>query len=210
MGLDIADDTHTVCERVGSYSHVQKWRAKLIEATLVYLRERQKTTCAEMTNRIDEWAAPSKKRKQRPAEPSPDWVEAQWAQHELRWTEEDHRALGRLSSLGETIDTLITWTKFTPEDAQQRPPWSDGLVNYRRISQYPPDGLVAFGATGLLWLVLHSDCDGVYSNGQCHDILNWLNKVVPHLPTQDDREHMSAIRDVFKYAVEHNGYCVNC
>lgn len=227
MGLDIADNTHAVSERVGSYSGTHSLRARYIELAIAYLQSEKKKVQDKL--RLEEEKTKDKdnsssKRKAETSESAcpnsksakTDGDEEEDCEEECHGSGDDEEECleGTVESIDRLIKTLTSWVEF-PQNNMDIFATS---VNYRAISGDVSDSMHQWNMTGLLHFVNCSDCEEVWSYGQCLDIHEFFQVVIPfkkatHDSTTEDvfaLEHMEILDGVFEYAVKNNGWVIRC
>ena len=181
MGLDIADNTFSISERVGSYSGVHLLRRNYIEMTLNYLK-----------SQTDPSHNPSLT--QRKSSESDD-------REKENNSDDDDEINSVEMSAKRVICILHGWITVSG-------------VNYKNMGGHLTEDMVKWKLAGLMHFVNCSDCEGVWSNGQCLDILEFFNMMIEFRKmkklNEEETNHMEALRDVYKYAVDHKGFVVRC
>lgn len=229
MGLDIADNTHAVSERVGSYSGTHSLRARYIELAIAYLESVADDTDDTQDNPkrktvTDLSSSTPKSSKSGDGGPDDDGGEKDGDGDDDGGPdndgddggddeEEKETPEGRLSSLNDIIKTLTSWV----ECPQLRMDPFATPVNYRSISGDVSTAMHRWKMTGLMHFVNCSDCEGVWTHGQCIDIHEFFQVVIPfkkaiHNSKDTENvyalEHMGTLDSVFEYAVKNNGWVI--
>jgi hypothetical protein len=226
MGLDIADNTHTIQERVGSYSGVHILRAKYIKLAIAYL-ESQHITLSPKRKASSELSDPQDKlpksdthventptKQEDTKEPTEDEDENESEEDEENDSDEDKEDDSEESRL-RLIQILKSWITFRGTNTHDI---LDNPVNYKWISGDISNEIHRWKMAGLVHFVNCSDCEGVWTLGQCMDILEFYQHIIPFKeshtvdPKNDkfDLEHLKALANVFEYAINNKGYVIRC
>jgi hypothetical protein len=223
MGLDIADNTRSLYERVGSYSGVQWLRKCLIELTIEYLKYQLDVL---KRNRMQKMDSPEKEKEtvekeKETVEKEKETVEkdeqdidvdgAGEVEEETDEFEEEADEYDQDVAIEEDVKRLIqlleTWVVPFPGGAIFLQ-----VVRYDRIRGNITEEMVKFNVAGLVHFVNCSDCDGAWSFGQVCDIVEFFNTLIQFASDKKEhdnmRERMTSLNSVFMYAKENNGYVI--
>jgi hypothetical protein len=80
---------------------------------------------------------------------------------------------------------------------------SVSVLDPRILPSTLPPSLASAGLSGVYWFVVHSDCDGEYTPGQCIDIYCWmqmLSKDESVVWVNDSKELFNELFDLFQVA----------
>ena len=105
----------------------------------------------------------------------------------------------------DTIKTLESWIAQSTRETLLE---SDN-IDYRKIPSDTDEGLCHCKLAGVQHFVNSSDCDGVWSHGECCDILQMLETLWDTIDA-DSKEHWQNLRRVFQTAVDNKGYVIKC
>jgi hypothetical protein len=196
MGLDIADNTNKVSEKVGSYSRVHELRRYYIELAIEYLKSQKNPVKSSL---------PKNENNSNDSQPKDD-------EDDEDDGNEDYDSVEM--STARVIKILQHWITFPFIHFSLLPQ----TVNYRNISGDVTEDMIRWRMTGLMHFVNCSDSDGAWTYGQCIDILDFFNAIIDFKKgdTRDSEQekwnfdHMIALRDVYTYAVENKGYVIRC
>lgn len=215
MGLNVADNTHTVSERVGSYSGTHELRRRYIEMAIEYLKSQKEPekSYAPKKRKLDDESQPNNV-----ATPDTECKEDEGEENGEDEEEEEDDEDGEYNSVEESaaraIKLLQSWITFQNIRISLFPT----PINYESISENVTEDMVRWKLAGLLHFVNCSDCEGAWTYGQCIDILDFFNAMIAFKKkdTYDSErekwefDHMVALRDVYQYAIDNKGYVIRC
>ena len=192
MGLSIVDHTNTVSAQVGAYSSVHSLRSSYILWAIEYLKKQ----------------IPENPSQPHSPQVTSDAVDSLATLADVKdESDSEDETLVIIESAHDLIRHLEGWLTYS-------------CINYDHIHGNVTEDMVRWNMTGLMHFVNCSDCEGSWSYGQCVDIVDFYNILIPfkeqHLTSTSDTsdkwhvEHMKALRDVFVFAVERRGHVIRC